>query len=103
MFGMSSKEFWEDDPQLYWAYRIFYLKQREVEQEDLKYNSWLLGSINMVSTSLALNNAFSKQKHNYPTYEEMFENKKANNKQEKLTRKDIDKKVQEENLIWARY
>ena len=102
MFGMSSKEFWEDDPQLYWAYRIFYLKQREVENEDKKYNSWLCGMINMLATSRAINNSFSKQKVNYPTFEEMFENKKTI-KQEKLTKKDIDKKVQEENIMWARY
>lgn len=102
MFGMSSKEFWEDDPQLYWAYRIFYLKQREVAQEDIKYNNWLKGSINMMATSYAINNCFSKEKREYPSFEEMF-NGKSEKKQEKLSRKEIDKKVQEQNIIWARY
>ena len=101
MFGMSSKEFWEDDPQLYWAYRTFYFKQREVDAEDRRYNSWLLGSINMMATSIAINNNFSKQKKDYPRYEDMFS--KNEETQEKLTKKDINKKVQEENIIWARY
>lgn len=103
MFGMSSTEFWEDDPQLYWSYRTFYLKQREVEEFDRKYNSWLLGSINHLSTSLAINNNFSKQKQKYPTYEELFENKEVNSENKPLTKKDIDKQIQNEFNTWARY
>lgn len=103
MFGMSSTEFWEDDPQLYWSYRTFYLKQREVEEFDRKYNSWLLGSINHLSTSLAINNNFSKQKQKYPTYEELFENKEVNSENKPLTKKDIDKQIQNEFNAWARY
>ena len=45
MFGMSSTDFWEGDPQLYWAYRTFYLKQKEMEAEQTKYNAWLLGNM----------------------------------------------------------
>lgn len=104
MFGMSSTEFWEDDPQLYWSYRTFYLKQREVEEFDRKYNSWLLGSINHLSTSLAINNNFSKQKQKFPTYEELFEGKTTKNENnKKMTKKEIDKQVQNEFNAWARY
>ena len=104
MFGMSSTEFWEDDPQLYWSYRTFYLKQREVEELDRKYNSWLLGSINHLSTSLAINNNFSKQKQKFPTYEELFEGKTTKNENnKKMTKKEIDKQVQNEFNAWARY
>lgn len=103
MFGMSSKEFWEDDPQLYWSYRTFYLKQREVANEDLKYETWLKGSINMMATSNAINNNFSKEKVKYPNYEEIFENSNTIEKQEKLSKKDIDKRVQDEFNAWARY
>ena len=101
---MSSTEFWEDDPQLYWSYRTFYLKQREVEELDRKYNSWLLGSINHLSTSLAINNNFSKQKQKFPTYEELFEGKTTKNENnKKMTKKEIDKQVQNEFNAWARY
>jgi len=103
MFGMSSKEFWEDDPQLYWSYRTFYLKQREVAEKDLKYETWLKGSINMMATSNAINNNFSKEKVEYPNYEELFENSNITEKEEKLSKKDIDKRVQDEFNAWARY
>lgn len=102
MFGMSSKEFWEDDPQLYWAYRTFYLKQREVVQEDLKYEAWLKGSMNTVATSIAINNGFSSQKREYPKFEEIFGNTTENNNK-KLSKKDIDKQVLDEFNAWARF
>lgn len=40
-YGMSVKEFWEDDPDLFWAYRFsYYIKQKE-EQEKFNSNAWL--------------------------------------------------------------
>lgn len=105
MYGMSSKEFWEDDPQLYWAYRTFYLKKQEMEQKEkmeyIKYNSWLEGNMNCMATSIALNNAFSKSKTEYPKFDKVFENENKKNK--KLTKNEINIKVQEEFNAWARY
>lgn len=43
MYGMSSKEFWEDDPQLYWAYRTFYFKKLEEQEIRMDYECWLNG------------------------------------------------------------
>lgn len=105
MFGMSSTDFWENDPQLYWAYRTFYLKQKEVEIEEMRYESWLKGSINFLSTSLAIRKNFSKEVVNYPTYEEMFgkEKQKEVKQENKKTRKEIDMYIQQENISWARY
>ena len=40
---MSSKEFWEDDPQLYWAYQTFYLKKQEIEFAKDNQYMWLKG------------------------------------------------------------
>lgn len=102
MFGMSSTEFWEDDPQLYWSYRIFYLKQREIQQQDLKYEVWLKGSIDFMANTLAIRKNFSKEMVNFPTYEELFIEKDVK-KEEKLTKKDIDKKIQDEFNAWARF
>lgn len=98
---MSSTEFWESDPQLYWAYRTFYLKQKEVEMEQLKYDAWLKGSMNYIAVSTALNNAFSKQKANYPTFDELFKNSKQENKE--LTKKDVERIAQEQYNAWARF
>ena len=104
MYGMSSKEFWEDDPQLYWAYRTFYLKKQEIQQiekmEYIKYSSWLEGNMNCMATSLALNSAFSKTKTEYPEYDKVFE---ETTKKKKLTKNEINIKVQEEFNAWARY
>lgn len=104
MFGMSSEEFWEQDPQLYWAFRTFYLKQKEVEQkynlEKLQYESWLNGYTTYIAESTSLHNAFSKQKHNFPSYKELFE---PNKKEKKKTQNEINKHVQAEFNAWARF
>lgn len=99
MFGMSSTEFWEDDPQLYWAYRTFYLKKKETEYEEMRYDAWLKGSMDYIAVSTSLNNAFNKQKATYPTYDEIF-NGKTN---KELTKKDVDRIAQEQYNAWARY
>lgn len=103
MFGMSSKEFWEDDPQLYWAYRIFYLKKMEDEQKEkielLKYEAWLNGYATFNATSVSLNNSFSKEAISYPTYQEMF---MANEETKKLSNKDKNIIAQQEFNSWAR-
>ena len=103
MFGMSNKEFWEDDPQLYWSYRTFYLKKQEYEQQQqieyIKYNSWLNGNLNSIAHSIALNNAFSKTKKVYPKIDECFEKEKN----KKLSKKEVNIIVQEEYNAWARY
>ena len=102
MFGMSSEDFWENDPKLYWAYRTFYLKQKEIEAEEMRYNAWLKGSMNYMATSLSLNNAFNKQKQNYPTYEELCKEVNQKKEERKLTEKDINRIAQEQYIYWAR-
>ena len=106
MFGMSSEEFWEQDPQLYWAYRTFYLKQQEqdnhIKQEYIKYEAWLNGNLTNLATTISLNNAFSKQKTQFPTYDELFEKNKKQ-KEEKKTQNEINLQVQEEFNSWARF
>lgn len=101
MFGMSSEEFWEEDPQLYWAYRTFYLKKLENEQkqkqEEIKYSCWLNGKMNCIAHTIALNNAFSHDVKYYPDYNDMFSN---DVEKENI---DFDKLVQNENNAWARY
>lgn len=103
MFGMPSKDFWEEDPQLYWAYRTFYLKKIEVEQkqqtEFMKYNVWLNGNANYMATSISLNNAFSKSKREYPKFDDFFGKDKGNIK----NKKEINHIVQEEYNSWARF
>ena len=95
MFGMSSKDFWEEDPQLYWAYRTFYLKQKEMEVDTMKYNAWLQGNMQSIATSISLKNAFGKgEPSNFPSYNELFGDDPKKEK-EKLS-------PEQEFVYWAR-
>jgi len=105
MFGMSSEEFWEQDPKLYWAFRTFYLKQKEIEQNEkkeyIKYMTWLNGNMTYIAQSTALNNAFSKSKKEFPKYEKIFSIE--NREKEKIkTQNEINIQVQNEFNQWAR-
>lgn len=107
MFGMTSEEFWENDPQLYWSYRISFMKKLEMEQQQqaeyIKYNSWLNGNMNFIAHSASLGNAFSKGKKNdFPAYEKVFK-KEENKTVKKLTKKEVNIKAQQEFNAWARY
>lgn len=62
---MSVKEFWEDDPDLFWAYRFSYIQRMKQEQEINNQNMWLQGAYIYEAVSVALSNAFSKVKHKY--------------------------------------
>lgn len=101
---MSSKEFWEDDPQLYWAYRIFYLQKTKQEGELLDYKAWLEGNYTCIAVSVALNNAFSKSKADYPKEPLGSESKRKQSElQKKLEQiKDKDVRQQTEFNFWAR-
>lgn len=105
MFGMSSEEFWEQDPQLYWAYRTFYLKKKEQEQREnieyMKYTAWLNGQLTYIGVSTALSNSFSKTKTEYPSFDKVFKNE-TKNKEKKLTKQEINQVVQEQFNSWAR-
>lgn len=95
MFGMSSTDFWEGDPQLYWAYRTFYLKQKEMEAETIRYNAWLQGNVQSIAVSVSLKNAFGKgEAINFPKYDELFDNN-PNGKEKQLS-------PEEEFVYWAR-
>lgn len=64
-YGMSVKEFWEDNPDLFWAYRFSYFTKMKTEQEIFNNNAWLQGAYFHEAISVALCNAFSKQKVEY--------------------------------------
>lgn len=106
---MSSEEFWEQSPQLYWAYRTFYFKNMKAKYENQRYLCWLQGSMNTIAFSIAINNCFNKEKKEYPKYDEIFEKMEKEEKEEKkkLTPKEeknrINLKVQDEFNACARF
>ena len=99
---MTDKEFWEDDPQLYWSYLILYKKKIEFEEERMKYNCWLQGNLNCIANSIAIANCFGKEstKAEFPTYEQFFEAKTENKTK---TPEEIDNYVHSVNNQWARF
>ena len=82
-YGMSVKEFWEDNPDLFWAYRFSYYNDIKLKQEIFNYNAWLQGAYFYEAVSVVLNNAFSKHKLEYPKQPYVLENKESTNKENK--------------------
>lgn len=46
----------------------------------MKFASWLQGKINEVSFAIALNNAFSKKKKEFPNFNEFFKEERQDEK-----------------------
>ncbi len=53
---MPLQEFWNDDPDLLWAYRNSYMQKMEQERDMINYKAWLQGFYNYQ----AIGSAFSK-------------------------------------------
>lgn len=107
MFGMTEKEFWEDDPQLYWSYQTFYLKKKEIDLEESNYNMWLQGIYILSALNQSLSNSFGKKRNNKIYPEKPFDfNSSDKNKVSKEV-KNLSKKEKEQLMIddfnkWAR-
>jgi len=61
-YGMSVKEFWEDNPDLFWAYRFSYYTNKKLEQEETNFKLWLQGLYFHEAVAVALSNSFGKGK-----------------------------------------
>lgn len=42
-YGMPVYEFWEEDPDLFWVYRISYIDKTMEEEERQNMHNWMLG------------------------------------------------------------
>lgn len=100
MFGMTEKEFWEDDPQLYWSYQIFYIKKIEQENERENDNAWLKGLYTLLAHQQALQGFSKTQQEIYPDKPIDFNSKSLLEKP--LTREEKDEMVRKEFNHWAR-
>lgn len=61
-YGMSVKEFWEDNPDLFWAYRFSYYTRMKDEQDNMNFKLWLQGAYFHEAVAVALANSFGKGK-----------------------------------------
>ena len=95
---MSSKEFWEEDPQLYWAYQTFYLKQQEIQFDRDNQYMWLQGMYIYEGVSVALHNAFQKTQRSYTKEPYNLRAKE----EVKKTDEEINDIVLKTNNNWAR-
>lgn len=81
-YGMSVKEFWEDDPVLFWAYRFSYYTKLKTKQKIFNNNAWLQGTYFYEAISVALCNAFGRQKIEYSKKPYEFDTKENQSKDE---------------------
>ena len=90
---MSTNEFWKEDPNLFWAYRFSYNNKRKEKEHDI----WLQGGYFLDAVSVALSNAFSKTKIQYPKVPYGQEKKYEEQQRKILKNKLLDrvKKVQQ--------
>ena len=82
---MSANEFWEGNPDLFWAYRFSYYTKMKSEQENMNFQAWLQGAYIHEAVSVAIANNFGKGKRASYT-------KKPYN----LTKEDEEREVQRE-------
>lgn len=59
---MSVKEFWEENPDLFWAYRFSYYTRVREEEEKTNFELWLQGAYFYDALCVALSNSFGKGK-----------------------------------------
>lgn len=99
---MSNKEFWDDDPELLWAYRKSYMDKLHIQHEFNNYTAWLNGIYIFDAMSKCLYNAFGK-KEGQPAINYVSEpydfNAKSKSKEEleKEKRLEIEAKIKERN------
>ena len=60
-FGMSTREFWNEEPELLWAYRKSYMDKFEIQKELSNYNAWLEGLYVFDAISKGLYNSFGRK------------------------------------------
>ena len=61
-YGMSVKEFWEENPDLFWAYRFSYYNKVKDDLNTMNFQLWLQGAYFHEAVSVALANSFGKGK-----------------------------------------
>ncbi len=83
-YGMSVKEFWEDNPDLFWAYRFSYYTKLKENQEIFNNNAWLQGAYFHEAISVALCNSFSKSNVKYSEKPYSFDSKKDDQEQKDM-------------------
>lgn len=99
---MSVREFWNEDPNLLWAYRKSYIENLKIQNETSNYNAWLNGLYVFDALNKSLYNSFGREKHQpIASYMEEpidFEKKpKSKEEIEREQRIEVEEKIKERN------
>lgn len=65
---MSYKEFWEEDPEIFWAYHFYFYEKQKLDTERTNVSAWLNGLYVYNAVSVSLSNAFKKAGEKADTY-----------------------------------
>lgn len=103
MYGMSSEEFWESDPRLYWSYRTFYLKKLEEQEALIDYKCWLNGFYTFNALTTVVSGFFDKSGQEHKYFEQPVS--QINKNKSKNENKKIDKNLEQQAQFnsWARF
>ncbi len=99
---MSNKDFWEEDPELLWAYRKSYLDKFKLQKEVNNFVAWLNGVYVFNAIQVGIYNSFGR-KDNQPAlnyYEQPIDfNAKPKSKEELIREKrlQIEERIKERN------
>ena len=94
-YGMSVKEFWEDSPDLFWAYRFSYFERLKYENNVFNQNAWLQGAYIYEAVQVAINNSFGKHKLAYSKYP-------YGTPEEEIKRREKEEQVKQQELLVAK-
>lgn len=109
---MTSEEFWEDNPKLFYSYYKCYEENEKKRYNDMNFNNWLQGVYNYNAMQISLTdfgyNFFSKNgnpnKDKFPTKPyNLFEDEKQDIKSQKLEKERVKKKNNDYLKTWASF
>lgn len=93
---MTAKEFWEDDPALFWSYRISYMQKKKNEQIVQNQMMWLQGAYIYDAVSKAIANSFSKNSK-YKYMEKPFDI----TGEKQIEKQELQARVTTQNSFWS--
>ena len=60
-YGMSTTEFWDNEPDLLWAYHKSFMDKMKIKRETENFNFWLQGLYIYDGVSKAIYNSFGRK------------------------------------------
>ena len=94
---MQIREFWEEDPELLWAYRKSYMDKLEQQKEFQNINNWLLGIYIYDAVSKSIYNNFNKNGKTLTYMKEPLDFSKTQEEIEREKIKEMEEQIKNRN------